>query len=156
MNKIERNSHKQHNQDNHHSTTTTNMHIHHNHHTNGEKIVETLYSNRVTSENKWIHTPPHHSKLGCLLFSIGGSNSGTTLHWGDGGGRASFSPFEVRKTSESPFRTKCLNKFCRRLTTNTILTFQPFYCILPWFFVIIFLIIVQLYCYGGQINKLRS
>ena len=52
MNKIERNSHKQHNQDNLHPTTTTNMHIHHNHHTNGDKIVETLYSNRVTSENK--------------------------------------------------------------------------------------------------------
>ena len=47
-----------------------------------DKIVETLYSNRATTENKRIHTPPPplHSKLGCLLFSIGSSNSGTTLH----------------------------------------------------------------------------
>ena len=69
----------------------------------GDKIVETLYSNRVTSENKRIHTPPLHSRLRCLLFSIGNSNSGTTLYGGDGGGKALFSPFEVRETSESPF-----------------------------------------------------
>ena len=39
----------------------------------GDKIVETLYLNRVTSENKRIRTLPCplHSKLGCLLFSIG-------------------------------------------------------------------------------------
>ena len=39
----------------------------------GDKIVETLYLNRVTSENKRIRTfpCPLHSKLGCLLFSIG-------------------------------------------------------------------------------------
>ena len=44
-----------------------------------------------------------HSKLGCLLFSIGSSNSGTTLHGGDGGGKAlhAFSRFEV---SEGRFR----------------------------------------------------
>ena len=70
----------------------------------GDKIVETLYSNRVTSENKRIHTPPLHSRLRCLLFSIGSSNSGTTLYGGDGGGKALFSPFEVRETSESPFK----------------------------------------------------
>ena len=54
----------------------------------GEKIVETLYSNRVTSET-YESTPlpcPLHSKLGCFLFSKGSSNSGTTLHGGDGGG----------------------------------------------------------------------
>ena len=39
------------------------------------------------------------------------SNIGTTLHGGDGagGGGASFSPFEVGKTSERPFREHCLN-----------------------------------------------
>ena len=40
----------------------------------GDKIVETLYSNKVTSEDKRISTLlpcPIHSKLGCLLFSIG-------------------------------------------------------------------------------------
>ena len=49
-----------------------------------------------------------HSKVD-LLFSIGSSNSGTTLHGGDGGGKDLFSPFEVSKTSEIPFRAKCLN-----------------------------------------------
>ena len=33
-------------------------------------------------ENKTILTPPLHSTLGCLLFSTGRSNSGTTLHGG--------------------------------------------------------------------------
>ena len=56
----------------------------------GDKIVETLYSNRVTSENKVIY-PPSPSppfKVGEGLFPIGSSNSGTTLHGGDGGGKA--------------------------------------------------------------------
>ena len=80
------------------------------------KIVET-YSNRVTSENKRIHTPlcPLHSKWECLLFSKGSLNSDTTLHGGDVGGKAIFYPFEVRKMSKSPFRAKCLNSFCWRL-----------------------------------------
>ena len=41
---------------------------------------------------------PLHSKLGCLLFSIGSLNIGTTLRGGDGGGKAIFPRFEVRKT----------------------------------------------------------
>ena len=81
----------------------------------GDKLVETLYSNRVTSENKINYTPPLHSKLECLLFSIGSLKSGTTLLGRDGGGKAFFSPFEAGKTSESRFRAKCLNYFCRRL-----------------------------------------
>ena len=76
----------------------------------GDIIVETLYSNRVTSEDKRISTPlpcPLHSKLGSLLFSIGSSNGSTTLHGGSGGWKAIFSPSEVRKTSKSPLRAKC-------------------------------------------------
>ena len=71
----------------------------------GDKIVETLYSKGVTSENKRINTPPTplHSKMGCLLFSIGSSNRGTTLHGGVGGRKALFSAFEVGKTSEGRF-----------------------------------------------------
>ena len=38
-----------------------------------------------------------NSKLGCLLFSIGSSNIGTTLHGGDGEGKVIFPPFEVSK-----------------------------------------------------------
>ena len=75
----------------------------------GDKLVETLYLNRVTSENKRNYTPPLHSKLGRLLFSTGSSNSGTTLHGGDGEGKALLYPFKVGKTSKSPFRAKCLN-----------------------------------------------
>ena len=79
----------------------------------GDKIVETLYSNRVTSKNKnFPHpflSPPFKVLLGFLLFSIGYGNSNKTLHGGDGGGKAIFSPFEVSKTSESPLRAKCLN-----------------------------------------------
>ena len=39
------------------------------------------------------------------------SDGATTLHgWGwGGGGEASFSPFEVSKMSERPFRAQCLN-----------------------------------------------
>ena len=75
----------------------------------GDKLVETLYSNRVTSENKINYTPPLHSKLGRLLFSTGNFNSGTTLHGGDWEGKALLYPFKVGKTSKSPFRAKCLN-----------------------------------------------
>ena len=67
-----------------------------------DKIVETLYSNRVTSENKRIHTPALHSKLGCLLFSKGSSNSGTTLYGGDGGGESYFFPFWSQKNVKKP------------------------------------------------------
>ena len=71
-----------------------------------DKIVETLYSNRVTSENERIHTPALHSKLGCLLFSKGSSNSGTTLDEGDGGGggggKSFFFPFWSQKNVKKP------------------------------------------------------
>ena len=61
----------------------------------GNKIVETLYSNRVTTEDKKSTPLPHpvHSKLGCLLFSTGSLNSYTTLHGRYGGGKALLSPF---------------------------------------------------------------
>ena len=69
---------------------------------------------RVISENKTIRIPPPplNSKLGCLLFSTGSLNSGTTLHGmmdGLGGGRekALFPPFEVSKMSERPYVTDC-------------------------------------------------
>ena len=63
---------------------------------------------RVTSENKQsIPLPsPLHSMLGCLLFSLGNSNSDTTLYEGDWGGKALFYPFKVDETSERPFRSK--------------------------------------------------
>ena len=48
----------------------------------GDKIVETLYSNRVTSENKRIHTLPLPSpfKVG-VLFSVGSSNKDGVEHY---------------------------------------------------------------------------
>ena len=58
-----------------------------------------MYSNRVTSENKEIRTAPLHSTLECLLFSLGSSNSGTTLHGGDceGGGGGGEEKLKRRK-----------------------------------------------------------
>ena len=53
--------------------------------------------------------------VGRLFFSKGSSNSSKILHGTDEGRKAIFSPFEVRKTSKSPFRAKCLNSFCHRL-----------------------------------------
>ena len=68
---------------------------------NRRQIVEALYSNRVTSENKRIHTPPLSPpfKVGGFVISKGSSNSGTTLHGGDGGGGEAIIifPFKVRK-----------------------------------------------------------
>ena len=53
----------------------------------GDKIVKTKESTPLP--------PPHCSKLGCLLFSLSSSISGTTLYGEDGEGKALFSPFEV-------------------------------------------------------------
>ena len=52
-------------------------------------------ANRVTSESKRILIPPLplHSKLGCLLFSLGSSNIGTMLHGGNGGKKSHISSF---------------------------------------------------------------
>ena len=52
----------------------------------GGKIVETLFLNGVTSENKTNHTPPPplHPYL-VFVVSTNSSNSSTTLHGGDGG-----------------------------------------------------------------------
>ena len=77
----------------------------------GDKSVETLHLNRATSENKRIRTPPLslHSKLGCLLFSIGSQNKGKTLHGGDGGGKLYFLLLKLIKRKKAQFWAKCLN-----------------------------------------------
>ena len=73
----------------------------------GNKIVETLYSNGVTSENKRIHTPPLSSplKVGVFVVFYRELEHGTTFHGGDGGRKAIliFPPFEVSKMYKSPF-----------------------------------------------------
>ena len=53
--------------------------------TTGEKIVETSYSNRATSENIRIHTPPLSAP-----FKVGLFVGGTTIHGGGGRGKAIF------------------------------------------------------------------
>ena len=45
--------------------------------------------------------PPFYSKLGCLLFSTGSSNSSTAA-WRGWGGKALFPPCESSKKSENP------------------------------------------------------
>ena len=54
-------------------------------------------------------------KLGCLLFSIGSLNSGTTLHGGIEEEKLYFSLLKSVKHKKVQFRAKCLNSFCRRL-----------------------------------------
>ena len=62
----------------------------------GDKIGEALSSNWVTLRTKQFTPlcPPLHSKLRCLLFSIGISNSSTILHGGGREGKALFSLFK--------------------------------------------------------------
>ena len=59
----------------------------------GQNCRDIVLKYRVTSIMLTPPPPPLHSKLGCLLFSTGSSNSGTTLHGGDGGGKALLTPF---------------------------------------------------------------
>ena len=76
---------------------------------NRRKICWDIVLNREDFKERKTSTPlpcPLHSMLGCLLFSWGSSNSGTTLRGGDGKEKAIFPLFEVRKTSKIPFRTK--------------------------------------------------
>ena len=71
----------------------------------GEKIVETLFLNRVISENKRIRTPPLSPpfKVGVFVVFYRQLEQGhNTLHRGDGGGKLYFLLFEVNKTLKSP------------------------------------------------------
>ena len=65
----------------------------------GDKIGETLSSNWVTLRTKQFTPlcPPLHSKLRCLLFSIGISNSSRKLHGGGREGKVLFSFFKYTK-----------------------------------------------------------
>ena len=60
----------------------------------GNKIIKAFYSTRVIStEKKRIYLPPHSPSFKVAVFvalTIGSSNSDTTLHGGDGGGKALF------------------------------------------------------------------
>jgi len=49
----------------------------------------------------WIFSGIAHSKLGCLLFSTGSSNSSTPLVGGDGEGKALFFPFQMANVREA-------------------------------------------------------
>ena len=64
------------------------------------------YGNYREQKNPHHSPPPRHSNLGCLLFSIGSLNSGTTFHGKDRGRKASFSPLEVSKTFWKPLNNK--------------------------------------------------
>ena len=60
----------------------------------GNNIVEKSSSDGVPLENKTIiHTPPLHSKLGCLFLSTGDSHRGKTCNEGVGEGKIYFSLF---------------------------------------------------------------
>ena len=71
----------------------------------GEKIVLKQGNFREQKKpNPFPLSPPLHSKLGCLLFSVGSLNRGTTLCGSDGRGKALCFPFEVSKMSDNPFQ----------------------------------------------------
>ena len=67
----------------------------------GDKIVEILHSNGVTSGNKTIQTPPTPN-LGCLVFSTDTSNSDTTWHREDEGRKPLFSFLKSVKRQNAP------------------------------------------------------
>ena len=71
----------------------------------GDKVVDSLSSNWVTSDNKTIHTLP----LPSIQIWGGSKDSGTKLHEVGGRGEASFYPFEVGKMSERPYRANCFD-----------------------------------------------
>ena len=66
----------------------------------GDKIVETLYLNRVVSENKGIRTPPLSPpfKVGVFVVFYRQLEQGHNIAWRGWGRKAIFPPFEVNKT----------------------------------------------------------
>ena len=90
----------------------------------GDKLVETLYLNRVTSENKRNYTPPLHSKLGRLLFSTGSFNSGTALHGGDGKGKVYYTLSKSAKREKAPFERSVSTNFVAFLLTLLLIQFK--------------------------------
>ena len=69
-----------------------------------DKIVETLYVNRVTSENKRIRTPPLSPsfKVGMFVVFYRQLEQGHNIARRGWGRKAIFPPFEVHKTQKSP------------------------------------------------------
>ena len=80
-------------------------------------IVETLYLAYLQRTKQSTPLSGSIQNLGvCCCFANGTLNCSTTLHMGNMGGKALFSPFEVGKMPGRLFRTKkCLNYFCRQL-----------------------------------------
>ena len=83
----------------------------------GDKIVETLYSNRVTSENKRIHTlpqlPPFKVRVVCCFLYVAQTAAWCNIGWG----RKSYISPLLRsvKGKKAQFQVKCHNSFCRWL-----------------------------------------
>ena len=68
----------------------------------GNKIVEKSSSDGVPLENKTIHTPSLHSKLGCLFLSSDGSHKGKTCNEGVREGKLYFSFFSWKHVRAKP------------------------------------------------------
>ena len=66
----------------------------------GDKIVGTLYLNRVVSENKGIRTPPLSPpcKVGVFVVFYRQLEQGHNIAWRGWGRKAIFPPFKVNKT----------------------------------------------------------
>ena len=77
----------------------------------GDKIVETLSSNGITSKNKTIRTPPPSRplKVGVFLVFNRQLEQRHNVAWRGQGGKDLFPPFKVGETSD---------QFCGRLQGN--------------------------------------
>ena len=85
-----------------------------------DKIVETLHSKRTKEARP--PAPSLHSKLGCLLFSIGSSNSSTTLMKGKGEEMLYFSLLKSVKCQKAPLGQSALTDFVANCRLNTAFT----------------------------------
>ena len=84
----------------------------------GDKIVPTLYSNRVILENKRIRAPPLSPPFKVGVFVVFYRRNIAWRGWGEGKGII-FPP--LVKPKKAQFWAKCLNSFCRRLIAVLLL-----------------------------------
>ena len=85
----------------------------------GDKIGKTLHSKRT---KKSTAPPPLHLKLGCLLFSIGSSNSGTMQGMGEE--KQYFSLLKSVKCQKAPLGQSASTDFVANCRLNTAFTYN--------------------------------
>ena len=86
----------------------------------GDKIVETLFLNRVISENKRIRTPPLSPpfNVGVFVVFYRQLEKGHNIARRGWGRKLYFLLLKLIKRKKAQLRAKCLNSFCRRLSES--------------------------------------